>query len=133
MEFLRIITLQLLAPIICINATNHPGVKCYIIKKDYKDRIHCYNLKFPFFLKYSRYSCHGKYFTAFDPQLVQRYPSNLKLDFYLVIFGKIVMVILIYFLHFTFYRFNLLLFILFRYIVSFWTLANNKDNFQSLD
>jgi hypothetical protein len=87
------------ASIICVNATNYPGVKYHIIKKDYKNGIHCYDLKFPFFLKYSRYSCHRKYFTALDPQLVQRYPSDLKLDFYLVIFGKIVMIILIYFLH----------------------------------
>jgi hypothetical protein len=79
MELLRVITLQLLAPIIYINATNYPGVKCHIIKKDYKDRIHYYDLEIPFFLKYSRYSCHGKYFTALDPQLVQRYSSDLSL------------------------------------------------------
>jgi hypothetical protein len=73
MELLQVITFQLSASIICVNATDYSEIKCHIIKKDYKDRIHYYDLEFPFFLKYFRYSCHGKYFIALDPQLVQRY------------------------------------------------------------
>jgi hypothetical protein len=36
MEFLRVIILQLLAPIICVNVTNYSEIKCHIIKKGTK-------------------------------------------------------------------------------------------------
>ena len=62
-DLMKVITLDLPIPVMCPNIEDHRGKACKIIKRGFYERIHCYDLDFPFYLLsfkpkiYLRYSC----------------------------------------------------------------------------
>jgi hypothetical protein len=62
---------------------------CNIIKRELNERIHCYDLEFPFSLQYPKYCCHRKWFSALNEKFNKEIPLNLLLELQLIIIDKL--------------------------------------------
>jgi len=91
---MKVIRLDLPLPSMCLNIEDHKGEPCNIIRRGHYERIHCYDLDFPFYLQYPKYACHHNKFSVLNPKFIQAIPSNMKLNIDLVVMGKIVIVLL---------------------------------------
>jgi hypothetical protein len=102
-DLMKVITLDLPIPVMCPNIEDHRGKACKIIKRGFYERIHCYDLDFPFYLHYQIYSCNDYKFSVLNPKFIQGIPANIHLNIDLVVMGKHILVLLCFIL-FDFFR-----------------------------
>jgi hypothetical protein len=76
-------------PKYCDNYQNHV---CHVIKKGYVDRMHCYDIDFPFYLKLQRYSCNNHYFNILNERVIEQLPSTIQSNIPLLVLDKLVVV-----------------------------------------
>ena len=91
-ELLECVHLKLPDPLICVNTNSHTDSKCHIIKKGFLERAHCYDLEFPLYIKYQRYSCHGTSFSALNARIIQQVNEDISVEPGIIMLGKILLV-----------------------------------------
>jgi hypothetical protein len=91
---MKVEKLELLTPAMCFSPNNHKGQDCNVLKRGYYERIHCFDLDFPFYLQYPKYSCHQNRFSALNPTIINAIPVSMDLNIELVVMGRNIIVLL---------------------------------------
>jgi hypothetical protein len=52
-EFMKVIFLEIANSTTCIYVSNHKML-CNVTKRDFHERLHCYDIDYPFYLQYQR-------------------------------------------------------------------------------
>jgi hypothetical protein len=92
-EFMKVISLEIANPTTCVYVNNHE-MPCNVTKRGFHERLHCYDIDFPFYLQYQRWICHERSFTALHPKLIESIPPDMLCNIEIVVMGQIVLVLL---------------------------------------
>src|SRR5690242_271957 len=75
-----------------------PGAhNCYVSKKGLIERLHCYDINFPFYLKIQKYICNGHHFHILNEEVILKLPFNIQSNLKLLVLDKIVLVCTFYY------------------------------------
>src|SRR3569832_2230726 len=88
-----VVSLEIPNPGTCVYELQHK-MACNITKRGFHERIHCYDIVFPFYLQYQRWMCHERSFTALHPKLIEFIPPDMLCNIEIIVMGKIVLVLL---------------------------------------
>jgi hypothetical protein len=93
---MKVIHLDLPTPVMCLNPSSHNGQHCNVIKRGHYERIHCYDLDFPFYLQHPKFSCNGNSFSALNEKFIKSIPFSMDIKLELVVMGKNIIVLLLF-------------------------------------
>jgi hypothetical protein len=65
---------------------------CNVKKKGFTDRIHCYDVDFPFYLKLQRFKCNGHYFNILHEHVILKLPTDIQSNLNLLVLDKMILV-----------------------------------------
>jgi hypothetical protein len=77
---MKTIKFELSIPDGCLQPEFHQRKVCKVVKRILNERIYCYDLNFPFFLQYSKYYYHRKWFFALDEKFIKKIPIDLLIE-----------------------------------------------------
>ena len=90
---MKVISLEIPNPSTCVYESHHE-MACNVTKRGFHERIHCYDLDFPFYLQYQRWMCHERSFTALHLKLIESIPSDMLCNIEILVMEKTVLVLL---------------------------------------
>lgn len=89
---MKVVELEISQPDCCIHQESHKGKSCNVVKRGNSTRHSCYDLEFPFYLNYPKYSCHGKFFSILQKDVVNQIPEDIETNLQLLVMGETIVV-----------------------------------------